>query len=364
MSFLTKGVRKVSNWMSSSPLTALLGKRKADWEDEESDSSLDYDSDSIGSDDERLPPEDYDTDSSGSSDERPAVKEVACFSVDGKKSQPFGHRAGTSRAVTRSRDDSFLKNNATLRKIEQEYAIQQEIEERTRQEHADILESQKKRVTSGKTKDASVTRRVTFERSAGTSRPKAKPAVKPSSPKVPARRESANIPTSTTVKAQWADKPNTRAREILKKELYAPAALLDDLKEPEYAFRDVETRDGVWQMMDQIEAFAKEHFSFELKDKTRLRAAFENMPKETVKIIGCVASGGPAGASGWEDLFLDSDKRQALVCAIVGNVIVEQVFQHMFFGGTEEQIKEVSYIQYTHRNHDGKLLLHHATDKD
>ncbi|KAF1922911.1 uncharacterized protein M421DRAFT_336733 [Didymella exigua CBS 183.55] len=154
-------------------------------------------------------------------------------------------------------------------------------------------------------------------------------------------------------RAQWSDKPNTRAREILEENHDSSAALLKDLQEPEYACRDVEVRDGVWQMMAQIEAFAKAHFSFELKDKTRLQAAFQSMPKETIKIIGCVVSSGPGGASGWEDLFIDSSKRQALVCAITGNTMVEQVFQHIFFGGTSEQIKEVAAIQYEHRNNDG-----------
>lgn len=172
---------------------------------------------------------------------------------------------------------------------------------------------------------ASQTRHVTFESSVGASRP------------------------------QWTEKPNTRARELLKNDFHSPAAILDDLKEPEYVCRDIEIRDGVHQMMDQIEALAREHFSFELKDKTRLRAAFESMPEETVKIIGHVASSGPTDTSDYQDLFIDSDKRQALICAIIGNVLVEQVFQHIFFGGTQEQTSQLALIQHTNRNNNGTL---------
>lgn len=152
---------------------------------------------------------------------------------------------------------------------------------------------------------------------------------------------------------KWATQPNRQARELLEKHGNNAAAMLKSLQEPAYACRDAEIRDGVWKMMDQIEDFAKVHFDFTV-DETRLRPALDSLAKETVKIIGCVASGGPAGARGWEDLFLSTEKRQALVCAIIGNVIVEQVFQHMFFGGTSAQIKEVAAIQFEHRHKDGK----------
>jgi hypothetical protein len=356
MSFLTTGARKFTSWITSSPPVTVLGKRKAvSWEDEESDSSSDYDNDSIGSDDERSP-----------------LGEIECFSEDYEKSLPATKHTVTSAEVTHSRNASFLQNNATLRRVEQaihgkyicEQDIQKELEAKSRQEHIGTVKPQSKRVTPEITKTASVTRRVTFEPTAGTSKPKSKPAVNPSPPKVPTRKALAITPKPTTPKAQWADKPNTRARELLKNGFHSPAAIVNDLQEPEYACRDIEIRDGVWKMMDQIKAFAKEHFRFEFKDKKRLRAAFESMPKETVTIIGCVASGGPAGASGWEDLFVDSDKRQALVCAIIGNVLVEQVFQHMFFGGTAEQIKEVAEIQHTQRNHDGKFPPHLAANEN
>jgi hypothetical protein len=80
---------------------------------------------------------------------------------------------------------------------------------------------------------------------------------------------------------------------------------------------------------------------------------FGSMSRETVKIIGCVASGGPEGEDGWRSLFYDQEKRHALVCAILGNVISEQVLQHIFFGGAPEDIEDVAILQERHRDADG-----------
>ncbi|KAJ4330096.1 hypothetical protein N0V95_010105, partial [Ascochyta clinopodiicola] len=156
-----------------------------------------------------------------------------------------------------------------------------------------------------------------------------------------------------TPNEKWSTEPNRRAREFLEEYGHDTAAMLEDLQEPAYVCRDTEIRDGLRKMINQIEDFAKAYFSFTVNDHSLLRPALESMEKETVSIVGCVASGGPAGASGWEDLFLAPDKRQALVCAIIGNVLVEQVFQHMFFGGTEAQIQDVAAIQYEHCHEDG-----------
>ncbi|KZM21102.1 hypothetical protein ST47_g7767 [Ascochyta rabiei] len=165
-----------------------------------------------------------------------------------------------------------------------------------------------------------------------------------------------------TAKEKWSTKPNRRAREFLEEHGHDAAAMLQDLQEPAYVCRDTEIRDGLRKMTNEMEGFAKEHFSFTVNDHSLLRPALERMERETVKIIGSVASDGPAGASGWEDLFLAPDKRQALVCAIMGNVLIEQVFQHMFFGGTEAQIQQVAAIQYEHRHEDGfdRNALHAA----
>jgi hypothetical protein len=166
---------------------------------------------------------------------------------------------------------------------------------------------------------------------------------------------------SAESKEKWSTKQNRRAREILNTNPSC-AALLEGLQEPAYACRDTEIRDGIWKMMSQMEDFVNKHFDFEINHATRLQSTFESLAPETVKIIGCVASGGPAGASGWEDLFLVKEKRKALVCAIVGNVLVQQVFEHIFFGGTEAQVREVAGIQETHREKDGEFCNYYADE--
>ena len=41
-------------------------------------------------------------------------------------------------------------------------------------------------------------------------------------------------------------------------------------------------------------------------------------------IVGCIGAGGPSGVRGWNELFMDKELRQALVCVVIGNVLVEQ----------------------------------------
>ncbi|KAH8728458.1 hypothetical protein GQ44DRAFT_647100 [Phaeosphaeriaceae sp. PMI808] len=107
--------------------------------------------------------------------------------------------------------------------------------------------------------------------------------------------------------------------------------------------------------MDQIERLTKTSFAFEVvpSGTTLPQRFFKQFSAETVKVIGCLASGGPGGVQGWHDLFLDVPKRQALVCAIISNVLVEQVFQHIFFGGIAKHVKNLTMLQEQHCNEDG-----------
>ncbi|KAF3002398.1 hypothetical protein E8E13_002473 [Curvularia kusanoi] len=161
---------------------------------------------------------------------------------------------------------------------------------------------------------------------------------------------------------RWKTMPNCQARifyDLGNQHSLQPLYLIDTiggLHEPSYAVRDAEIRDALRQMAEQIEAFAKRHFSFvgdSDGDEEHHIDAMAALPKETVKIIGCVASGGPSGARGWEELIREHEKRPALVSAIVGNVLVEQVLQHMFFGGFGAHVRAVSKLQYEGRDQDG-----------
>lgn len=356
MDYIANSARKIGRFFSSPPQASSLGKRKADCRDDNDPvEDSDTDSDSVTSDDPINALDGY----FGHELPQPPQKRICKSTTVRTDSRTDSVTKSANEAVQRART-AMGKSVTTLAEQVDEQDIQDELERQSCQEKKDrhdIVEHQKKKqATPRKPKQGLVAELVTSEQNASTS--KAKPSSKPSKPKA-----SAPHTDSTRSKAQWLSKPNTRARQVLEEHGINSTELLKDVQEPEYACRDAEIRDGVWKMMDQIEVFAKEHFSFKIKYKTRLRATFKSMQKETVKIIGCVASGGPAGASGWEDLFLDNNKRQALVCAIIGNVLVEQVFQHLFFGGTEEQIKEVAALQVEHRNDDGKFPLHITVDE-
>jgi hypothetical protein len=158
----------------------------------------------------------------------------------------------------------------------------------------------------------------------------------------------------------WDDAPNRRAQDFIleAQRSRGDAAYLiqRSIREPEYSLRDVEIRDGLWQIYSQMEDFSRVHFAFDLQKDAHhvaLKSMFGSMSRETVRIIGCVASGGPEGEDGWHSLFYDQEKRHALVCAILGNVISEQVLQHIFFGGAPEDIEAVAILQERHRDADG-----------
>jgi hypothetical protein len=153
---------------------------------------------------------------------------------------------------------------------------------------------------------------------------------------------------------QWAQTPVKRALEVAGGSTDLKKAILMSMQEPEYACHDIEIRDAMWDVTDLMESFVRAHFDFALKGKL-LPAFFQQFSPETAKVIGCVASGGPGGVAGWNELFIDPVKRKALVMAIIGNVLTEQVFQHIFFGGQERHVRDMTHLQKTHKHEDGKI---------
>ncbi|KAF2258432.1 hypothetical protein CC78DRAFT_572531 [Lojkania enalia] len=160
----------------------------------------------------------------------------------------------------------------------------------------------------------------------------------------------------------WRTRPVKKAREILNIEGKGGRVPRDEalalaratiksaernpgLQEAEYVMRDVEIRDAVWYLLDNIERFARIYFGFEFSSRKKLTKMFGTLEPETVKIIGSVASGGPSGQEGWRELFYDEQMRRALVCAIIGNVLVQQVFHHIFFGGSDKDLLNLAVLQ-------------------
>ncbi|KAI1681202.1 Herpes-BLLF1 domain containing protein [Pyrenophora tritici-repentis] len=185
---------------------------------------------------------------------------------------------------------------------------------------------------------------------------KTQPAVGKTRPAVGKTQPTAGKTQPEITNPSWDLHPNTRARVLGDKKL-----ILAEIGEPEYACRDVEIRDAIWQIMDRMERFAKQHFDEEVdnawtrdeRDGIVSEYWYMRMGFDTVKLIHCVASGGPLGVYGWHDIFLNEKKRRALVCAIIGKIITEQVFQHPFFGGSKENLKRIADSETKLRDDDG-----------
>jgi hypothetical protein len=196
----------------------------------------------------------------------------------------------------------------------------------------------------------------------------------PKGPETSPHRLSSARPDAPTKKprqsaGQWKNKPTQEAWRYFKRYINYPhtsslarTSIRDsDLKEPEYACRHAEIRDGIWLIMDKSQELAKNFFDFEFAHTTANRdilvtECFQKLWPETIKIIGNVASGGPEGTAGWRKLFFDAEKRKALVIAIIGNVLVEQVFQHPFFGGRIDDVNNLEKIESEHHKGDGTAI--------
>jgi hypothetical protein len=198
---------------------------------------------------------------------------------------------------------------------------------------------------------------------ASPSTSKASPVRKVSS--APAAESFAETKSSTTKASApkkrdpWLTNPIGKAHDVANMSPDPRCLIQRVVGEPEYALRDIEIRDGITKLHTCMSSFSKHLFSFKVDEpETALTSSFfAKFSAETAKVIGCVASGGPGGVEGWKEMFSDTSKRRALVCAIVGNVVTEQVFQHMFFGGIPENVMDVARLQEVHKDEDGMFLI-------
>ena len=194
-------------------------------------------------------------------------------------------------------------------------------------------------------------------------------ALQPEQEKSPTKTASPTMPGEkhkywheNSAEKRWKEEPNEYARELFTAygtRDIAQKMIRTGVKEPEYALRDTEIRDGLWKIMGHMENFSAKFFNHRAQVPHGLKwdEWFRMLTPETAKVIGCVASGGPAGVHGWHDLFISEHKRRALICAIIGNVLVEQVFQHTFFGAEEKNIDVITALQEKYRNEDGTYIL-------
>lgn len=156
-------------------------------------------------------------------------------------------------------------------------------------------------------------------------------------------------------------KPNACPERILAgtkgNKRVAQTIIRRELSEPLYALHNAEIRDGLWQVLDKIEAVAAK-LDLGPEDsitEKQLNKEFRPLEPETVKILSCVATGGPGGEEGWYELCMKKGRRRALVAAVIGNVVCQQVYQHPFFGGSQADQKKLLDIGRQVAHADGTL---------
>ena len=82
--------------------------------------------------------------------------------------------------------------------------------------------------------------------------------------------------------------------------------------EPAYVEHDAEVWDELWRITGRIEEFAKEHFAFGILNNCtdeKFRKLCSSMSINLKLIVGCIGAGGPGGAGGWKELFVDKELR-------------------------------------------------------
>ncbi|KAF2812984.1 uncharacterized protein BDZ99DRAFT_496085 [Mytilinidion resinicola] len=175
------------------------------------------------------------------------------------------------------------------------------------------------------------------------------------------RKASATKPPQTT-RTQMTTAPETVAEEPP----MGPETVAGEQPkgpEPPYVKHDTEIRDEIWLLMNSIQVLAQKWFTGANKTVPELRPnafelAFTRMcnqaSPEFISYVGRIAAGGPNKEEGWKELFRGSANRRALVCGLIGNALVEQVFAHTLFGvGDVNERRVIDDIQVNHKHSDG-----------
>ena len=77
-----------------------------------------------------------------------------------------------------------------------------------------------------------------------------------------------------------------------------------------------------------------------------LRALDAGLSEEARTYIGCIATGGPCGLAGWEEILLDLELRKALVAGMIWKALKEHVFESLWFGAEPHRTKEMEDLEY------------------
>lgn len=97
--------------------------------------------------------------------------------------------------------------------------------------------------------------------------------------------------------------------------------------------------------------------------KVELTEIIKDWNEQLVRYIGCIAQGGGNGEGDWTILLTDQKCRQALVLGVIGRALKEHVFNHLYFGGSEQLLDELSQQEKAKMKADGMISCEYELDE-
>ena len=163
---------------------------------------------------------------------------------------------------------------------------------------------------------------------------------------------SASSPLLAAPEAQISarpDRPSTmrvvqRPRNIAKPDpaqgqkydLNRDGQLVGDIREVSgYLHQYEDLYDDLNEMQERILELATDHFRDNIPTggmANYLQTLDGRMTPELQRYVGYLAVGGPCGLAGWEEIFLDSQLRIALVAGVIWRALKQHVFEALWFG--------------------------------
>ncbi|KAK4943318.1 hypothetical protein LTR28_008491 [Elasticomyces elasticus] len=121
---------------------------------------------------------------------------------------------------------------------------------------------------------------------------------------------------------------------------------------------DVKIAADLETLFKKIKLFAQKHFSVTVSSKPPTRPDVikifnDEACYEFVRFVGFLAVGGPNGKKSWEDLFIVTEHRQAVVVGIIGRALKEHVFNALCFGASDALAKELAQAEIDLKDGDG-----------
>jgi hypothetical protein len=126
--------------------------------------------------------------------------------------------------------------------------------------------------------------------------------------------------------------------------LHGEEVVFDERESLCYLNHYTDVFDAVNDVQSTILSVAKVYFGYSLDDDEKrqwLQRLDKKMTEELRRYAGFVAVGGPCAAAGWEEIFLEPDLRSALAAGLIWKALKQHVFDELWFGATESQLKQL-----------------------